>query len=212
MDGSEILAFFNNLIGDELDEDFAYDLMTHAKDSWESERDWEILKVVDETKTTSGNYLTAKALPTTFQRDRKLYVGDDRVPWIRVPFEERERWKDIYRRWYLDMANSNFHICGSPESGKTLRLFFVKTTPDMASDVTPVWPARFHKIIAFVMAEIHQSGLDADDMSFRMTPQQIKQGNALKNNMLSWDDALKEGAQDGTAEPPDFETYPNVVY
>ena len=71
------------------------------------EADWEALKAVDETQTSSASdtYNTAaKTLPTnylhTLDGGNALYIGDSRSPYFLIPFERREQFKNTARRWF----------------------------------------------------------------------------------------------------------------
>ena len=211
--GSEIINFFHNIIDDTLDSDFEYELLNNAKEEIESERDWEMLKKKDATLNgnTNGNYDTEYALPDDFFTIRKIVLGETLLS--PIPFEEQIRYKDISNRYFIDHANSKLHICGTISEADTIYIFYNYETDDIASGDSPVWPDKFHKLIAFKMAELYFRGIDSDSVNRTMAPQQQKQAELLQRAMVQWDMKLKLAAMDYSAKRPetDLLTYDNIV-
>lgn len=201
MNGSEIKTFFENLIDDTLDSDFTYDLMANAKDQVEAERDWEMLKKKDsDTKTTTGyTYANAISLPTDFLLPRKIVIGT--LEWKPIPFERQIEFKDYGQRYFIDHANNELHLCGTIAESKTIHNFYIYKTDDIAAATSPVWPAKFHKLIAFRMARLVGAGIDADDLSFRMSPEQERQARVLEDAMISWNSRIQLSSMGGATEP-----------
>lgn len=195
MDGAAIIAFFENLIGESIDQDFALDLLNNAKDLIESDRPWRILIKEDSSQTfgSGDDYLTQKSLPSDFFYDYKVVLGDAAgesfTDYDPIPFEYRRRFKDS-QRYYIDLVNDKIHICGSVSQTYTIYLYYIYATPDIATGTSPVWPARFHKLIAFLMAELYQSGVDFDQITAKQALAHNKQGVLLYNAMVGWDAKL----------------------
>jgi hypothetical protein len=215
MTGAELQTMFEELVDDSMDETQFLIFLNAAKNEIEAEREWNFNRAFDNTKSvaTGDTYLTAKALPTRFLMPRKLYFSDDISPLLIIPFEERERYKDIYKRWYIDWANSNFHICGSSGAvGKTLNLYYGQSTADITLSTSPVWPSMFHPLIGFKAAEMWASGSDGDDLNFKMSRENLRLATNLKKSMILWDAKIKTMEyNDRNAQRADLSSYPNVV-
>lgn len=187
---AEILAFFQNLVDDETyDPDFIYQLLTQAKNNVEDEFELEILKAVDTSKTNANgdNYLTMKALPADYRKVRNVSVGQ--MPYSEIPFERREQWKDSGYRFYIDNKNLQYAICGRG-TGNVINFFYFILTDDLSSSnegtSVPYWPKRFLPLIAYEAAYIIQSGVDADQISFRMSSTQLAMRETLRTQMRNW--------------------------
>jgi len=195
---TQICAFFEELVGESVDETTKLNLAEHAKDLIEGDRPWAFLIKEDATKTfgTSDNYLTAKALPSDFESDYKVYLGDatlkDFYEYHAVPFHLRRRFNDSSYTYYIDYANSNLYICGSTAKQYTIYLYYIYKTPALALTLSdPVWPAKFRKLIAFIMAKVWRSGIDFDEITSKQAVSDNSEAKALLEAMESWDDKIK---------------------
>ena len=197
MTGTEIIAFFHNLIDDTIDGDFALQLLNNAKEEIESERDWEILKKEDSSNTFSASesYADAKSLPSDCDRIRKVNLGDDNNEYVGVALQDKYKYKEVSGMYFVDWANSNMHICGTVAGTKTIHLFYVMSTSDIETGTEPAWPGKYKKIVSkligFKMAELYLAGLEADDITAKMTPEHIKRADILMQILISWDARLK---------------------
>mgnify|MGYP001572631407 CR=1 FL=1 len=206
MKGDKILEFFRNIVDDQPDSDLEIDLLNTSKDVVEGFRDWEILKKVNTSNSTSSGstYLTAIALPSDFMTPRQIYVGDD-GPYIGVPFEHRIKYKGRTRTFYIDYANNNLHLSGSHGSGKTISIFYTYKTTDWnvgnLTTLEPVWLSKYHKLIAFMMSEIHGGAIDVDQIQAAQNPFRDKHARLLWDAMISWDDRLKLNAMNYSSAP-----------
>jgi hypothetical protein len=181
MTGSEILTLFAQIIGEEgdspLDQTFALQLMNIAKDKVEELTDFEYLK-----KKVS---LTTSTLPANFREFIKL--TSNAVPVPLRPFEDYEMYNDGY---YIDYANSTINAIGSYTT--TPIMTYKYQTDDLTTSTSPVFPARFHSLLAYEMAFIYQAGIDGDDLNFRMSQIHLTQREELKKLLLNWDAQIKQ--------------------
>lgn len=205
MNGEQIKDFFERLIDDSVSNDLALDLMNTAKDEIETERDWEMLKKLDSSNTTTvGNTHTdGISLPDDFFTPTGIWVGDDE--YFPVRFEEQRKWKDIGRRYYIDHFNSTLHLCGTRAESKTIYIFYIHFTDDLTLETSPIWP-KLHKRIPYKMAELYLAGVDSDDVSRMMSPEHAKQAKLLEWRMKSWDARLKLKAMGGSTAPRTIST------
>jgi hypothetical protein len=201
MTAQEIKDFVESIIDDSVDDTLFLTLLNVAKDNLEEDRDWMFLKAVDSTQSINpgDTYLTMKTLPTLFRKILKVFVDD--LEYYGIQFEDRIRYKDGQRKYYLDLANSQLGIIGTPAETKTIHQFYIKTTAELTLATSPTFPARFHKILGFLVAGYITAGVDADDIYARMSPEHKIAANTLKDSMESWDTSLRLNAMNYSASP-----------
>lgn len=214
MTGQDIIDRFETLIDDQLDSDQSLFLLNAAKDEVEAGRDWNFNRGYDASKSVAANdnYLSMKALPTDFLSPRKIYANNEINPHILISFEDRERYKDVYKRWYIDYVNSQFAICGSQGIASTIKMFYSRSSPTVTLTTSPVWPAAFHPYLVFKMAEMWQSGSDGDEVNFRMSPANLRIANSIFKQFCAWDARLKVAEYNAkNTVGVELSSYPNVV-
>jgi len=195
MTGQDIINFFQNLIDETVNVDFALDLLANAKDLIEADRIWRMLIKEDSSQTfgSSDTYLTAKNLPSDFFTDHKVFLGieseDDYKEYDPVPFEWRRKHKSS-QVYAIDYANKKIYICGDVDKTYTIYIYYVYETPAITLTTSPIWPAKFHKLIAFMMAELYQVGVNYDEITARQAIAHSRQGTLLYNAMVEWDSKL----------------------
>lgn len=214
--GQQIIDTYKNIIDDspEGGDVQALFLLNTAKDMIESGSDWNFNRALDSSKSraTSDTYLTMKTLPADFLSPRKLYVTGDLNPWNLISYEDRERYKDIYKRFYIDYVNSQYALCGGSGQAGTINFFYARQSPTITLLTSPVWPAAFHPLLPFKMAEIWASTSDADDLNYRMSKEQLRQANMILKAMIQWDARLKTAEYNAKNNVgADLASYPNVV-
>ena len=197
MIGSALKNLFIEITdSDDFDDTSFYILANTAKMEIEMEREWEFLKDSDSSILTTGNYTNAYDNPTNFlmplQMDT-IYVNGS--PYTVIRPEKWEPKKNIAGFVKFDINNSKFYLSGSPESGKTIVLNFIKESDDITADVEIDWPiAKFEPIIAYKMAELYYIS-DAVEASHNMAPAWSAKYNVLKSAMVRWDSRLKTAFQ-----------------
>ena len=182
--------------GDTIDETFFYQVLNAVKNKIEDERPWMFLRALDSSKSsaTGNNYTTSIALPTAWRSTYKLLVGTDQL-YTQVPFDEQHLYRNTSGYFVIDVANSVYYLLGTIGQANTIYHYYVKTTDDIAAATSPVWPTRFHPILAFEVAAYIQLGQDADDLFARMSPENKLQASTLLNAMREWDARLASQAQ-----------------
>lgn len=204
MTTNEIKSMFERLIDDTVSDDLALDLANTAKDAIETERDWEILLSSDTSNTTTvGNtFETAIALPTDFSNVVDIFVGDYRQ--LPIPFEHQRRWKDSQARYFIDYKNNNLYLCGTVSTSETIYIYYLYETDALTLTTSPVWPARFHKLIAYKMADIYLSGVDADDLTRQQYVHHKIQADNLYKQMVRYDTELKLNKMGNSTAPQGY--------
>ncbi len=218
MTAAEIKTFFEGLIEDSLDATLTYQLMNEAKDLIEGSGDLEIFKDIDISMTagSSDTYLTPHNLPADFlspQSSGELYLGDDVIPYLLIPFDKRDRYKNVSNRWYIDFKESKFYLTGSVSEAKTIKLpYLVKTTDwttSNADTLSPVIP-RWHHIYAYKMVELYHA-IDMTEPGRSPARTFNKEFNLLWGAICVWDAKLKVAQQAGLTKTTDLSKYPNVI-
>lgn len=216
MTGTTIIQVFEDIVDDQsLSDTFKLQLMNSAKDEYESLRPWEHLKVLSTALSTSASdtYTTAKSLPSDFVSPINVYIGDDRIPYVEIPFSEKQRYRDLNRRYAIDYANSKLHLMGTHTGGQTVYVNYIKQTPDITASTSPLFVARFHPVLAYRMAALFfDIDIDTDNVTSTLAGKWMGNYRALKMAMENHDDAIKARVYEGAVPMPQYETYPNIVY
>ena len=191
----------NSILDDTLDETLFYQLANIAKNKIEDSRPWMMLRAVDSSlsTTTGNNSTTARALPAAWRRTYKLMVGRDQEV-MQVPFDEQHLWRNSSNHFCIDVANSVYYLLGAFGAPDTIYHYYIKTTTDIAAGTSPVWPERFHGLIAFEVASYIMGGQDADEQFARMSPVNLAAHTALLNAMEAWDFNLQLSAQNNQVQ------------
>ena len=200
--GSELKTFVEGLIDeDDIDSTLFYQLLNVAKNKLEADRDYMYIRTKDATQTANpgDTYLTAKDLPDDFRKPLTIFVGDSLHSG--VGFEDQIRYKDSGQKYYLDIANDQFFIMGQVSSAKTITMSYVKFTDDITATTSPLFPARFHPLLGFIVAGYWTMGVDADNIYARMSPEHKLAAKMLLDSMVRWDDDLALASQDYSASP-----------
>lgn len=198
MNGQQIIDKFENLIGDSLDPDFSLQLANDEKNSIETELELEITKKLDSSQSTTAGQTstTAKSLPTKFLSPLPIFVGTER--YIPIPFEQQQAYKNTVGFYWIDLANDQYHLCGTQGSAQTIYFFYQEETDDLTISTSPVWPTRFHSIIPYGMARKYFA-IDQSEKSRSWLPEHQLFYNELKNQMIDWDARLKLNGMDNSA-------------
>ena len=207
-----MITMFEGLVDDKLDTTLIYQLFNMAKNEIEIERQWEALKELDESQSISSGhtYTTVKSLPTRFLTSLSLYVGDDRIPYQQIPFEHRERYKEMTHRWYLKQIDNNFFICGTPATG-TIHLFFIKSTADISASQSWTFPSLAHPLIPIKAAKLFYP-IDRIEKTRAYDDRWLIQENIIRRQLHAWDARLKKEAAKHHKYPFIPSTHSNIVW
>lgn len=190
MTGAELKTFSEGLLDDNVSwtDDHFYQLLNIAKTKVEELKLWQYLKKLYQQSASSSLI----NLPTDCAEDYKVLVGS--TEYFPVLFEESTLSSSLSNRYYIDWANLQIKLLGNNISG-TLSLFYKRFTDDITAGTSPVFPARFHPLLAYYVVAIHQSGTDSDDIMARMSPANRQAAFELERAMKSWDTAIALRAQ-----------------
>lgn len=213
MTGQDIIDQIENIMDDSQDPAFWLFYINTAKDNIETEREWVFNRGYDASQCTAAgdNYLSMKTLPTDYMLTRKLYLAGDITPLISIGFEERERYKDIYKRFYVDYINRQFAVCGAGNGVRVLNHFYTRNTPAITTTTSPVWLVGHHYLV-FKTVEAFMSGRDGDEVNARMGPQNLRLAMEARKALIAWDGRIKTAEYNAKNERNvDLSSYPDIV-
>lgn len=193
MTGSELKELSENILdGLTIDTDFYYQLLNIAKTKLEEQRLWQYLKKLNSSNTASS---TAVTLPSDFAEEYKIMVGSN-FEYTPVSFEEQQSFRNSSGHYYIDWSALTLNLLGATIPAQTLYIFYKRFTPDIAAATSPVFPERFHPILAYYVAAYYQAGVDSDDIFSRMAPENRLAALELERSMKQWDNSITLRAQD----------------
>ena len=209
MTGADIYEMVTGLLGGlALETGLFYNLLELAQSKIESARPWMILRKQDTSKTvtTSNTFLTAIDLPADFdewQTERELVLVDvsNNNNFIDCFKEVTSAWGYTYQyqtyRYFCDYAAKKLYISGTVDKSYKLVMNY-KYEPDGITDVTSwVFPAKFHKLLAYAVAALNKGGIDFDDQNARMAGDNKETVQSIYDTMIEWDSRLQEHATEG---------------
>lgn len=211
----QIIASFESKVDDSLDIITEYELANDVKDAIEADDEWAVLKTVDESQTASASdtYLTFHPLPGNFGLPAQggIYVGNDIIPYLQIPLEKRQQYQSTTHRYYLDMANNQYALCGSSNPGGTIHFFYQKSSPALAAG-GPGWifPPRFHPIIPKLMAEMYPA-YDQPDKSRAWDDRWNTFSTKNLEIMRRWNARLLLQGHQNNNVPIDISADPNII-
>lgn len=196
---ANIQALTEAVLDETIDNYTFLSLLNLAKDFREGMRPFCFLHKLNDSNTSSTAAIT---LPTDFREIKKVMVGDQTV--YEIPFDQQHLYRQSSGKFYIDHSAGTLNLL-NPTTGKTVYIYYLKTTPEITAEVTPVWPARFWPILAFDVAEIQKSGIDADSEFARMAVSNNKTAQALWMAFILWDQQQQIKAQGGRVGVQDSE-------
>ena len=194
MTGTEIITQFEVFVDDDLDADLELQLVNDAMHAVEEEVQPQVLKKVSTSLSTSAGqtYTTSRALPSDFFIGfGYLYVGTQK--YTEVPLEQQVFYRDQGGYFWIDHANSVFYLSGTQASAQTISFPYLYKTTDLSTSTSPVWPSRFHRLIALKMAR-QWFAIDQGDKSISWRPEWEAEYQEALNRFREWDARLKLAA------------------
>lgn len=216
----QILAQFENLIQDSLDQTTELFLLNEVKDSIESERMWKMLmgmKSPPDTATASTTFQTTFTLPLDFGHTspRGIYVGTDLIPYKEIPYESQIDFQAVTYAYFVDLYNNTYSLCGTISQSGAIKFFYrrVSATMNLTADGGLPWifPARFHPLLVYEMA-IKYFAIDQGDKGRAWDDRWAQYAERIREQMYQWDDQLQTPAiQNEFNTFTDPGSYPNII-
>lgn len=167
MTGAQIITLFELQVDDmtELSSSEELDLLNAVYQELMASRPWEITKkAATGTTSTSVPYIT---LPSDFgylvannnYTERGMYaerpvvfVGANYDPYKVVSWSDRRQYREDSNACYIDIVNSRLVFTKQPTSALAVEYDYSSVPADLTTGTSPVFPARFHKMLAYAMA------------------------------------------------------------
>lgn len=204
---------FQEITDDTFGDTVLYRFFNMAKTRVESQRPYQQLLAYDASQSISSGhtYLTQYTLPTRFLAPGIIYLGDDRVPHKQISMMERERFRDAAFRFYLDMKEGKFGICGAPNAGRTIKHYHFASTQDISATVDWTFPAWAHPIIPISAAKLFYFA-DRISKGRSMAPEWALMEKEIDAELQLWDNRLVKEARKAGQYPFLPKTHPNIAY
>lgn len=190
-----------SVINDTPDPNETYILFNQVKDMIEDMYGLKISESTDSSQIANvgDGFTTMKSLPSDYRSSIKIVLtggSTTQIPYYPIAYRERFKYQKIMRKYYVDIKNNKFALCGSVSQSMVINHMYRCYTGQMSvateDVVNPIaWPARFWNIIVYGAAAIKQGNFDADAMAFRMSTEQQSIFDMLIVNLLAWDHDLK---------------------
>ncbi len=184
------------LIDDSPDVTLEYQLLTQAKNTLENMYKPLVLQNIDASQVANAGdtYLTPKTLPIDYRQTISMYVGN--YLYLGIPFAQRIGYRLMPRRFTVDHRNKKFFLTGQMGTSATIYHTYLTTSPALteaneSQDGIILWPDEFQLLIVYQAAKILQGNADADDVTFRMSPQQEAEYQRILDAFIAWDADLK---------------------
>lgn len=208
MDRSQLYTFVTALLaGIQPDETTFETYLDIAQARIEGLRPWVKLRAVDSTQTLSPSdtFQTPKTMPADFDRwyaempvvlvdanGSPLYLAE-------IPFYQRFTYQKAGGHFYTDPATNLLYVCGTYSQAQTIHQHYLKTSTLVSAAAGNSWifPARFHKLLALMVAVFWKKGIDYDIISNVQADSQAGQAAELLDVMTTWDAELQQNAQRG---------------
>lgn len=197
--GQEIIDKFESFVDDSLDSDLELQLVNDAKDEIERTLELSICKTVNSSKSSlaGGTYLNAISIAsiTDFLAFSKPYIYVGTYKYYGVDQADRMKWKDTPYRYFYDPTDG-IHLCGTQNVTQVITIPYIKATPDLTLDTSPIWPSFAHALIPMAMASIFYP-IEAGIPFLAWTPQWEQRYQRLMDRFKDWDMKMKMAAVGG---------------
>lgn len=203
MNGQEIITMANNLLnGENLDEDFALQMLNVVRGYVEMRRPWQVLKKKDTSQTVNGSntYTNPITMPSDFRRwlggrtegTIQLFDGSNYPQTCtEFPYEDILYHKNNAFEFACDYGAKQLYITGIIPGNFTVYQWYIYNPGDIALDT--VWlrfPSEFHPLLAYELAAMWRLGTDYDDVNARNADDNARRADMIYKSMEKWDAAL----------------------
>jgi hypothetical protein len=178
-----------------------------AKAIVEQTRPWMALRYTDTSKSvaTGNTWQTATNLSTIERFNRfygeepiKLFDGNNGIQYFKqVPFDKRLQYRNAPGTFVYDEANKTLYLNGTLQFAGTLYINHIKDSPELTNDDSSSWifPSWAHPLLGFYAVAINKGGVDYDDISARMAPDNRAMAQTMLQRLEAWDNEKQLQAQ-----------------
>jgi hypothetical protein len=201
------------LLGYQMDTTTFFWLLNLSKSNREQSRPWVILRKKDTSniatpqQNTINNsmYLTPFTLPSDFLNhyspNRSLVgVAQDGITfrWYKeIPLERMHEYKDDNSKFYIDLKNKKFFLCGILDQQYTLNEFYIAGSADIDAETEWAFPGQFAPILAYDVAKTYREMFDYDIVNVQQGEMIAKGAAVIEKMMIEWDGGLQESQLEG---------------
>lgn len=208
------------LLGFKMSPDLFYILLGLVQGNREQSRAWVMLRTESNTQVinpaqnniSNSMYLVPFDLPADFLNfyspNRSLVlVANDGITfqWYnQIPLEYKQQYKDYNNKFYYNLTNKKYYLCGTLDQQYTAHFFYIASSPSITPTTSWVFPAQFHPILAFDVAQMYRTMFDYDVVNVQQGQMIEKGSETIFKMMTEWDGNLQEQALNGV-EYQDFD-------
>ncbi len=221
MTRDELYNLVNKIVSDTIDSDAFDALLDTAQEYFEGQRPWMVLRKSESSQLVlpASNIFTAYNLPTDFNRWYEEYPVQlvlanapqsvyplREVPIARKFIEQFNPWK-----FFCDYSTNKIYLCGAQITGLTIHQFYISEPVRISANsvvngsvVYPnswVFPERYHKILAWIIAAFYKNGVDYDPLNAQQAVGDTNIMNIMYSSMKKWDDELQNASITGLDNP-----------
>jgi hypothetical protein len=215
MTGEELIELLERLIGEAPDQTRSIQLLNTSKNRTERDHKLLICQETDESQTANPGetYLSTKNLPTGWRGTVKMVVGT--TPYLPIPFRNRIAHRNSARRYYIDVKNNRFALCGTVGSAKTICHTFIKKTDDYTTDnldeTIITWPEEFHALVAYDAAAVYLGIDDLDTINNTKGRYSAAEHQRLLDGLIAWNADLQLAEMGGALGYADDDDLPEDI-
>jgi len=192
----------------QLSDDEALELANDVYNDVANDREWEWLKAsATGTTSTTVDYIAlpsdfknivpnynryginfgSAGVPVGYSGDNGSEYGSTAVvfvwstytPYLVIPASQRMNHRDTSGFCYIDVPNKRLVFTKQPTSAEAIQYDYIKIPTDITASTSPIFDARFHKILAFGMA-----------VQFNLLEQTDKALSYYKENSIQYEKTL----------------------
>lgn len=208
MTRTQIFNFVVGLLGGVEPDETTFELFLDiAQMNVEDARPWVYTRSSDSTQTISPSdtFQTQKTLSANFKLwfdeapIQLLDASNQPIYLTEIPYSDRFAYQKAAQRFCVDYPNSKIYILGQVTQSYTILQNFTALTTLVSSSESAAWlfPERFHKILALMVAIYHRKGIDYDIFNNIQADNQTQQVGAIMDVMTRWDSSLQYNMQRG---------------
>lgn len=192
MTGTQLVAKLTSMVDDEMDADYALQVINDAKDEIEGMAVWEQLKRRQSYSVSQGASYASPIgdLPTRFALPVRMAEGGSVTEYDKFDFEDQYARENAAFGYFIDLAGNDLYLTGTGHAAKTMYFFYTEYSADLTTSTSWAFPDRFHSLLAYKAAEIYYAS-DAGERARAWDDRWSAQFERGLNRMTAWNDKLK---------------------
>ena len=180
---TEIKTMAETLVDDVIDETISLQLLNDKIQEIYSERPWTFLIAVDETQHTSAGNLWEQSFVLPSDCDSIIKIEINGKEYTPRPYSDYDACKTINHYYFISNA---LYLSGAIDASYPIRITYKKSANDLALNDAPLFPSRFHKMLAYYLAADFYM-IDAGEKGMSWHNEWYVKGETKLNQMRLWD-------------------------